>query len=91
MSAGVLMVVLVTMTVGFIYILWTATMVKTANEDTDDRADRQHKFEDVAAHAGTARGMYQAGARVSDTAIFLSISFPHLQLMSFAFLLPFGW
>ena len=41
--------------------------------------------------AATVRSVAQASSSVSDTAIFLSISLPHIQFISLSLLLPFGW
>ena len=38
-----------------------------------------------------AKEVVAATATVSESAVFMSITWPHLQFSSFALLLPFGW
>ena len=72
----------------FLTALWQVTMVKPRSEDdSDGREDTEGTKENVE----TARSALQSASRISDTAIFTSITLPHLQFISFSFTLPFGW
>ena len=56
-------------------------------EDEDD----QEEFEDANGTVATMRQTSHAVSRVTDSAIFASISLPHIQFISFSLRMPFGW
>ena len=69
------------------------------NEDEEELEDElideveagQADWDDTKDAVGNVGSALQSVSRVTDTAIFMSISFPHLQFISFSFVLPFGW
>ena len=84
----------VTALVIFLGGFWHITMVDTSSKDPGE-ASKRDKLDDANVfgdgNAATARSVAQASSSVSDTAIFLSISLPHIQFISLSLLLPFGW
>jgi len=83
-----MMVMLGIATLLFLRGLWKITMVKTK---TKEDIEREEELDDTRENAENLDNAVRAGSRITDTAIFMSISLPHIQFGSFAFQLPFGW
>ena len=80
--------------IAFLVAFWHITMVDTTSKDPGEASNRDdiddaNVFGD--GNAATVRSVMQASSSVTDTAIFLSISLPHIQFISLSLLLPFGW
>ena len=80
--------------IAFLVAFWHITMVDTSSKDPSEASNRDNIDDANIAgdgNAATVRSVAQASSSVSDTAIFLSISLPHIQFISLSLLLPFGW